>query len=106
MRGAMEEQGTAPPPGFYDDGSGRQRWWDGAEWTEHRQGAAPAPVESEEGDDGLSGTAVAGYVLAFLIPFIGFLVGLALIARRDKHGIGVVLLSTLVFFAYIYIVAS
>ncbi|MFD5226890.1 DUF2510 domain-containing protein [Microbacterium sp. NPDC058342] len=23
------------PAGWYDDGSGRQRWWDGAQWTEH-----------------------------------------------------------------------
>lgn len=22
-------------PGWYDDGAGRQRWWDGAQWTEH-----------------------------------------------------------------------
>lgn len=22
-------------PGWYDDGAGRQRWWDGARWTEH-----------------------------------------------------------------------
>ncbi len=22
------------PPGWYDDGSGRQRWWDGSSWTE------------------------------------------------------------------------
>lgn len=28
------------PAGWYDDGSGRQRWWDGAQWTEHF-----APVE-------------------------------------------------------------
>lgn len=21
--------------GWYDDGAGRQRWWDGAQWTEH-----------------------------------------------------------------------
>ncbi|MDH5132875.1 MULTISPECIES: DUF2510 domain-containing protein [unclassified Microbacterium] len=22
-------------PGWYDDGSGRQRWWDGSTWTDH-----------------------------------------------------------------------
>lgn len=23
-----------PPPGWYDDGTGKQRWWDGVRWTE------------------------------------------------------------------------
>lgn len=32
------------PPGWYDDGHGALRWWDGAQWTEHV--AAPDP-ESE-----------------------------------------------------------
>lgn len=26
---------SAPEPGWYDDGHGKQRWWDGAAWTEH-----------------------------------------------------------------------
>lgn len=33
---------SATPPGWYDDGHGAQRWWDGAQWTEHVQHAAPA----------------------------------------------------------------
>jgi hypothetical protein len=30
-----------PPAGFYDH-EGRQRWWDGTQWTEHYQTPAPA----------------------------------------------------------------
>jgi hypothetical protein len=34
------------PPGWYPDGQGGQRWWDGSKWTEHTQppagGGAPA----------------------------------------------------------------
>jgi predicted Zn-dependent protease len=28
--------------GWYDDGSGRQRWWDGSSWTDTFQDAPPA----------------------------------------------------------------
>ncbi|WP_241979951.1 DUF1524 domain-containing protein [Cryobacterium sp. TMT4-31] len=34
------------PPGWYDDGSGKQRWWDGALWTEH---LAPVPSGQKAG---------------------------------------------------------
>lgn len=42
------------PAGWYDDGSGRQRWWDGEQWTEHyapESSPAAAPSESTAGDD-------------------------------------------------------
>lgn len=40
---------TNAAAGWYDDGSGRQRWWDGTQWTEHfadQQVAASATVAS------------------------------------------------------------
>jgi hypothetical protein len=30
----MSEQSTTVAAGWYDDGSGRQRWWDGQTWTD------------------------------------------------------------------------
>ena len=55
MRGrAGTLESMAAEPGWYDDGTGAQRWWDGTRWTEHyadfggfgvelRADAAPAP---------------------------------------------------------------
>ena len=48
------------PPGWYDDGRGALRWWDGAQWTEHVQTpdpepdatAPPAEPGQQPGDDG------------------------------------------------------
>lgn len=47
----------ATPAGWYDDGSGRQRWWDGTTWTDHFQdaqtpvapAAAPAAATTQSG---------------------------------------------------------
>ena len=33
---------TATPPGWYPDGSGNSRWWDGSRWTEHVTGPQSA----------------------------------------------------------------
>lgn len=33
------------PAGWYDDGSGNRRWWDGLRWTEHVVTGSPAAVE-------------------------------------------------------------
>ena len=35
------------PAGWYPDGQGSQRWWDGNQWTEHTMPATPqAPPAS------------------------------------------------------------
>lgn len=36
------------PPGWYDDGRGALRWWDGAQWTEHVQTPDAEPAETVE----------------------------------------------------------
>lgn len=46
------------PAGWYDDGSGRQRWWDGTKWTEHFAPEAAA-AESAPGASGAEATAYA-----------------------------------------------
>lgn len=43
------------PAGWYDDGSGRQRWWDGEQWTEHfAPEAAAEPAAEVPADQHLS----------------------------------------------------
>lgn len=40
---------TSMPPGWYDDGRGALRWWDGAQWTEHVAVPDAEGAEPEEG---------------------------------------------------------
>lgn len=35
---------TTTPPGWYDDGRGELRWWDGVQWTEHVATPDPEPA--------------------------------------------------------------
>lgn len=41
---------TVPPPGWYPDRNeaNTSRWWDGQQWTEHTQKAAPAGAAFEQ----------------------------------------------------------
>jgi hypothetical protein len=38
------------PPGWYDDGRGALRWWDGSQWTEHVQTPDAEPAADAEPD--------------------------------------------------------
>ena len=42
---AKDENTMATAPGWYDDGSGTQRWWDGTQWTAHQ---APAQASAPQ----------------------------------------------------------
>jgi hypothetical protein len=49
-------------PGWYDDGSGRLRWWDGRQWTDHFHDPAtviPATVAVTQGASGTTSAAAS-----------------------------------------------
>jgi hypothetical protein len=55
------------PAGWYDDGSGRQRWWDGAQWTENyapAQGGEEAAADPGAAAPPASGAQAPGYSAA------------------------------------------
>ncbi|WP_340539063.1 DUF2510 domain-containing protein [Nocardioides sp. GXZ039] len=44
------------PPGWYDDGQGAQRWWDGSQWTDQTRPGPGAPESGTGGAAGAGGT--------------------------------------------------
>lgn len=54
----MSEAGTTPP-GWYDDGRGATRYWDGSAWTDHTQPAVPAPAPHNSSTAGVPAASVA-----------------------------------------------
>lgn len=71
-------------PGWYDDGSGRQRWWDGQQWTEHFEQIQTVTVDSTIpskpilGYIGL-GLALLGTIFACTLNPVLFLIGFILL---------------------------
>lgn len=92
--------GATATAGWYADPSGQpqQRYWDGAEWTAHYATAGPVVYSPQAETERSSGLAVLGLVTAVLLPFVGFVLGLVLLARRqDRDGLMVVMVSIAVF---------
>jgi hypothetical protein len=96
----MTEQSA--PAGWYPHPSmaGTQRYWDGGKWTDHiapglpQQSVAyvssPAPVVASEGD------VRAAYVLAVLMPLIGFVLGILLLNKgRKDQGVWAMVLAVI-----------
>lgn len=82
---------SLPPAGWYPDPDQpqTQRYWTGSEWTDQRAPMAPKP------EDRASGVLLfVSYAAAFLLPLIGFILGIVLLVRRQTgHGVAVVLIS-------------
>jgi TM2 domain-containing membrane protein YozV len=62
MSELVPSQSPAPPPGWYVDATGHQRWWDGATWGVYAPTATAAPALVRTAKD--SGIA---YLLAILL---------------------------------------
>lgn len=63
-------------------------------------------MKREQGEQQVVGAAHLGYALAVLVPIIGLLVGLALIARDDEDGPWIVGYSVAVSTLYAGVVAA
>lgn len=90
----------ATPSGWFPDPSGHPllRYWDGQRWTEHYAQAAPTVYPQPQKPERSRALAMLGLAMAILMPFIGFLLGLVLLSRRqDKDGLVVVMISIAVF---------
>ena len=102
---AYEPTGGAPgaAPGWYQDphGSGGQRYWDGAQWTEHVSPPPGQAAGSAPGAHGLQAQAAAGLpdsnarqwgMLAHLSGLAAWMIGLPMVgplvvylAKKDEH---------------------
>jgi hypothetical protein len=70
--------------------AGTQRYWDGAEWTDHVAPGAPQQPPARDVSDGLL---VAGWITAFIVPVIGFIIGCVLLPKRTGQGVGMMLVA-------------
>ena len=52
---------TGPEAGWYDDGHGKQRWWNGSQWTEHYVDLTERDVELHTGAAPGGASAAAGW---------------------------------------------
>lgn len=70
------------PQGWYDDGSGRQRWWDGAQWTDQFAAASTpdatstvAPVTTKKRVGVLGWIALGITVVGAIVSWIPWIMG-------------------------------
>jgi Protein of unknown function (DUF2510) len=99
-----------PPAGWYRNPEGAgQRYWDGAHWSEHYADdrgqitPVPPPPATARRSDGLVTT---GYILAVLLPIVGFIIGIVLLTRRNDQGAWVMVASVAAFVVWSLILSS
>lgn len=104
-------EGPHAPPGWYVQGNGKQRYWDGESWTDQYAPASVQPVmpmapvqPQSRASDGL---VIAAYITAVVIPLIGLILGIAVaIKNRVALGMGAVGLSIIAWIVWIAALTS
>ena len=89
-----------PAAAWYQDpeNPGGMRYWDGTRWTEDRTDYVATTPKKEVSE----GMVAAGYILSFLFPIVGIIIGVVVMNRGNGHGrwiIGLSLLFIAVFIA-------
>ncbi len=92
-----------PPAAWYADPENPQgmRYWDGTHWTEHRTDYLAAPPKKPVSE----GMVAAGYILSFLFPVVGVVIGVIVMNRGNRHGRWILGLS-LLFIAIFFVVGN
>jgi hypothetical protein len=98
----MDSTHALPAAGWYDlpDGTG-VGYWNGTDWTSNVMPPPRTHVTTETKDEFRAGLVGTGYVMAVLMPLIGFILGIVIITRpqksTSKHGVWIVVLSCATF---------
>lgn len=106
----MTEQQPAPA-GWYAHPSmaDTQRYWDGQQWTDHIAPGSPqtAPASPRTEAQANHTLITVGLLSAFLLPILGFIVGVILLAKREAAaGVVVVLLAIGSAYLWLYLLVS
>lgn len=98
-----ESTPSGPAPGWYPDPkmAGTQRYWDGDDWSDHVAPLGAPPAANGSAGAG-SGLVAAGIVTAFLIPIVGFILGIVVANKDSKSGTLIIVLSVLAGIGWFY----
>lgn len=106
-------EGVPPPPGWYEHHTGETRWWDGNQWTEHRQVAEPpSPADTYDDNSRVQQVEIVGFgelpdtsdlkkwwcwLLAVAFPPAGYVLAFLIYQRAGEflYPVGFVFVSTI-----------
>lgn len=102
---------TPPPvpkvqPGWYPHPTmvNTQRYWDGARWTDHIAPGAPRPpVAARRSSDG---DIIGACILGVVLPIVGFIWGIVMVARNEPRGWLPMAVSVAAFLFFLLLLSS